>query len=301
MRKWPSFSGHKASYIFFKSGLVSVWLILKGMVTYMLLCFCDCFLSWGCGDVMFSGSFLSWGCCGVMFSESFLSCGCCGGVMFSDSFLSWGCGGGVMCAGSFLSWGCGGVMCSDSFLSCDVFSLISVMGLWWCDVFRLISVMGLWWWCDVCRLISVMRLWWCDVFRLISVMWCFQTHFCHGVVMVSCFQEENLLDILGLAHRFVFVELETAISDYLKATLSLRNVCCIYDLANIYSLTSLCTVCKDFMDRHASDILTSEPFLALSLVSWWFVASFRRGDHAYSALWQGLGGETMHILIYGKV
>ena len=85
--------------------------------------------------------------------------------------------------------------------------------------------------------------------------------------MVSCFQEENLLDILGLAHRFVFVELETAISDYLKATLSLRNVCCIYDLANIYSLTSLCTVCKDFMDRHASDILTSEPFLALSLVS----------------------------------
>ncbi|KAL8613580.1 BTB/POZ domain-containing protein 9 [Nucella lapillus] len=80
-------------------------------------------------------------------------------------------------------------------------------------------------------------------------------------------KEENLLDILGLAHRFVFVELETSISDYLKATLSLRNVCCIYDLANIYSLTSLCTVCKDFMDRQASDILTSEPFLQLSLMS----------------------------------
>nr|KAG5695211.1 hypothetical protein BaRGS_018333 [Batillaria attramentaria] len=80
-------------------------------------------------------------------------------------------------------------------------------------------------------------------------------------------KEENLLDILGLAHRFGFVELETSISDYLKATLSLRNVCCIYDLANIYSLTSLCNVCKDFMDRHASDILVSEPFLALSLNS----------------------------------
>jgi hypothetical protein len=80
-------------------------------------------------------------------------------------------------------------------------------------------------------------------------------------------QEENLLDILGLAHRFVFVELETAISDYLKATLSLRNVCCIYDLANMYSPNSLCSVCKDFMDRHASEILTSESFLVLSLVS----------------------------------
>ncbi|KAK7103537.1 BTB/POZ domain-containing protein 9-like isoform X2 [Littorina saxatilis] len=88
-----------------------------------------------------------------------------------------------------------------------------------------------------------------------------------GRMNLTEIKEENLLDILGLAHRFVFVELETAISDYLKATLSLRNVCCIYDLANIYSLTSLCTVCKDFMDRHASDILTSDPFLSLSLMS----------------------------------
>ena len=103
------------------------------------------------------------------------------------------------------------------------------------------------------------------------------------MVLVPCFQEENLLDILGLAHRFVFVELETAISDFLKATLSLRNVCCIYDLANIYSLTSLCTVCKDFMDRHASDILTSESFLSLSLVSHCLMRAFR-GDNADSDL-----------------
>ncbi|PVD25748.1 hypothetical protein C0Q70_13408 [Pomacea canaliculata] len=80
-------------------------------------------------------------------------------------------------------------------------------------------------------------------------------------------KEENLLDILGLSHRFVFVELETAISDYLKAILRLQNVCCIYDLANMYSLTSLCNFCKDFMDRHASEILTFEPFLSLSLNS----------------------------------
>lgn len=80
------------------------------------------------------------------------------------------------------------------------------------------------------------------------------------------FQEEHLLDILGLSHRYGFTELETSISDYLKAILNDRNVCLIYDLANIYSLSSLCEVCKDFIDRHASQILQSDCFLQLSRV-----------------------------------
>ncbi|CAL1546096.1 unnamed protein product [Lymnaea stagnalis] len=80
-------------------------------------------------------------------------------------------------------------------------------------------------------------------------------------------QEENLLDILSLSHRFGFVELESAISDYLKAILNIRNVCHIYDLANIYSLTSLCNVCKDYMDRNAQEVLGSESFLSLSQAS----------------------------------
>jgi len=75
------------------------------------------------------------------------------------------------------------------------------------------------------------------------------------------------LDILGLSHRYGFTELENSISDYLKAILNERNVCLIYDLANIYSLNSLCDVCKDFMDRHATQILHSECFLQLSKVS----------------------------------
>ncbi|CAG5124300.1 unnamed protein product [Candidula unifasciata] len=80
-------------------------------------------------------------------------------------------------------------------------------------------------------------------------------------------QEENLLDILSLSHRFGFVELESSISDYLKAILNIRNVCHIYDLANIYSLTSLCNVCKDYMDRHAQEVLTCDSFLSLSQTS----------------------------------
>ncbi|CAE1248590.1 BTBD9 [Acanthosepion pharaonis] len=77
-------------------------------------------------------------------------------------------------------------------------------------------------------------------------------------------KEENLLNILGLAHQYGFVELESAISDYLKATLNIRNVCLIYDLANMYNLTSLCQVCKEFIDRNAMDILHSESFYSLS-------------------------------------
>ncbi|XP_041353086.1 BTB/POZ domain-containing protein 9-like isoform X2 [Gigantopelta aegis] len=78
------------------------------------------------------------------------------------------------------------------------------------------------------------------------------------------FKEENLLDILGLAHRFGFVELESSISDYLKAILNIKNVCVIYDLANMYSLTSLCNVCKEFIERNASEILRCDYFYSLS-------------------------------------
>ncbi|XP_061172910.1 BTB/POZ domain-containing protein 9-like [Saccostrea echinata] len=77
-------------------------------------------------------------------------------------------------------------------------------------------------------------------------------------------KDENLLDILGMSHRYGFVDLETAISDYLKAILNISNVCLIYDIANMYHLTSLCQVCKDFIDRNAQDILVNETFLTLS-------------------------------------
>ena len=79
-------------------------------------------------------------------------------------------------------------------------------------------------------------------------------------------QEENLLDILGMSHRYGFMELASSISDYLKAILNISNVCLIYDIANMYSLFSLCQVCKEFIDRNALDILHGEAFLSLSQV-----------------------------------
>lgn len=80
-------------------------------------------------------------------------------------------------------------------------------------------------------------------------------------------KEENLLDILGMSHRYGFMELASSVSDYLKAILNINNVCLIYDMANMFSLISLCQVCKDFIDRNALDILHGENFLSLSQTS----------------------------------
>lgn len=85
-----------------------------------------------------------------------------------------------------------------------------------------------------------------------------------GHMVLANLKEEIILDILGLTHQYGFVDLETAISDYLKAILNIRNVCIIYDMASLYQLTSLANVCCNYMDRHALDILHHASFLNLS-------------------------------------
>jgi len=83
---------------------------------------------------------------------------------------------------------------------------------------------------------------------------------------VVLLQEEVLLEVLGLANQYGFVELQSAMSEYLKAVLHIRNVCLIFDIASMYGLRSLCETCCQFMDHNAAEILQSEGFLTLSLV-----------------------------------
>ena len=80
-------------------------------------------------------------------------------------------------------------------------------------------------------------------------------------------KEDTLLDVLGLAHQYGFVELEGAISDYLRAILSIYNVCMIYDVASLYSLHALKETCYQFIDRNATDVMESDSFFTLSEVS----------------------------------
>lgn len=79
-------------------------------------------------------------------------------------------------------------------------------------------------------------------------------------------QEEVILDILGLAQQYGFVDLEVSISDYLQEILQIRNVCIIFDAARLYQLQFLTQVCSSFMDQHALDIIHHETFLQLSAV-----------------------------------
>lgn len=85
-----------------------------------------------------------------------------------------------------------------------------------------------------------------------------------GHMTLTNLKEDMILDILGLAHQYGFVELETSISEYLKAILNIRNVCMIYDTANLFHLSSLAEVCCCFVDKHAQEIIQHESFLSLS-------------------------------------
>ena len=67
-------------------------------------------------------------------------------------------------------------------------------------------------------------------------------------------KDELILEILGLAHKYGFQDLESSISDYLKAVLSIKNVCLIYDTASLYGLEKLMHSCCFFMDRHAVEV-----------------------------------------------
>jgi BTB/POZ domain-containing protein 9 len=51
-----------------------------------------------------------------------------------------------------------------------------------------------------------------------------------------------ILDILGLTHQYGFIELESAISEYLKEIHNVKNVCTIFDAARLYQLESLMKV-----------------------------------------------------------
>ena len=73
-----------------------------------------------------------------------------------------------------------------------------------------------------------------------------------------------LLDVLGLAHQYGFVELERAVCDYLRASLTSSNVCLVFDVAYLYSLDELLVACFDFLDRHADELLRSDLLLNLA-------------------------------------
>lgn len=72
-----------------------------------------------------------------------------------------------------------------------------------------------------------------------------------------------ILDTLGLSNLFGFVELKVAISQYLKNSLTISNVCTILDASRLYELDSLSQICFTFIDKFASELLQQDSFKLL--------------------------------------
>lgn len=68
------------------------------------------------------------------------------------------------------------------------------------------------------------------------------------------------LDILGLSNLFGYDELKDEISNFLKDSLALHNVCNILDASRLYELHSLENICYTFIDKNAEPLLKHETF-----------------------------------------
>ncbi|MEQ2218056.1 BTB/POZ domain-containing protein 9, partial [Xenoophorus captivus] len=85
-----------------------------------------------------------------------------------------------------------------------------------------------------------------------------------GRASLSSAREEVLLDFLGLAHRYGLQPLEDSTCEFLRTILHINNVCLVFDVASLYSLSTLNEACCAYMDRHAPEVLNSDAFLSLS-------------------------------------
>ncbi|KAF1376940.1 hypothetical protein PFLUV_G00216700 [Perca fluviatilis] len=85
-----------------------------------------------------------------------------------------------------------------------------------------------------------------------------------GRASLSSAREEVLLDFLGLAHRYGLQPLEDSTSEFLRTILHTNNVCLVFDVASLYSLSALSAACCAYMDRHGPEVLNSDGFLLLS-------------------------------------
>ncbi|XP_063230023.1 BTB/POZ domain-containing protein 9 [Bacillus rossius redtenbacheri] len=85
-----------------------------------------------------------------------------------------------------------------------------------------------------------------------------------GHMSLTSLKEDVILDVLGLAHQYGFVDLEASVCDYLRDALQVRNACAVFDAARLYRLERLAEVCRDFLDRHAAEIIRHDSFLQLS-------------------------------------
>lgn len=75
---------------------------------------------------------------------------------------------------------------------------------------------------------------------------------------------QDVLDVLVLADRFAFVQLEEALDDQLVAMVELQNVFPLLIYADLYQTNSLLQKCLATINSNAKKVLASKAFLNLS-------------------------------------
>lgn len=85
-----------------------------------------------------------------------------------------------------------------------------------------------------------------------------------GKMFLGDYKEETILELLSLAHKYGFLALESALQGYLKAILSIKNVCVVFDAALLYQMNDLFTTCLSFLDGNAVEVLSTEGFSCLT-------------------------------------
>ena len=74
-------------------------------------------------------------------------------------------------------------------------------------------------------------------------------------------------DLLSLAHKYQFPDLQKSISDCLIKSLTADNVCDVFDVACLYYLEDLRTNCLTYLDQYAVEVMKSDSFCDLSHTS----------------------------------
>ena len=85
-----------------------------------------------------------------------------------------------------------------------------------------------------------------------------------GRICLGDLPEQVTLDLVGLANKYSFLALQQSIISYLKAAVTVANVCLIFSVSSYYQLKELNSACTDFIDLHATEVMKSDGFLSLS-------------------------------------
>jgi BTB/POZ domain-containing protein 9 len=92
------------------------------------------------------------------------------------------------------------------------------------------------------------------------------TGFVSGTITVTS-NVGLILEVMGLAHQYSFKDLENATIRKLISSLNVKNICSIFNTANLYDMSDLKQACHTFMDQNASEIVTGDCFTDLSQVT----------------------------------